>query len=565
MSSDNIIPLPPVIAPQFDPLASFSHPVGARIIYYITEKLKIPLPEEFQESCKNLDKMREQLRSVTELSIDMVGIVVDYIHMLKGLTKGISIVENGAGLLFKWGTVSMYDTDYEIVCLLYNLTIGILRGLTKLSLNNHLRTIVPLVKTCKSFSEKIMELYNDSFGSTLGRSNCEKLSTFIDLVFYQSQFSVVLETKKAFAPKAGILFIDVINQTRMASQDYCKYYNIVSHYCQAEKFWNESAYGHAVSTIRKTLAFFPDDKTISKMQEPFKQLYISLKEVITPRAKFFETDNSQVYFLPVPKNLDDLEPLKKNAVIGQVNWTSTMTVTELGNILSSSLEEKVSQRLQNFKMEANRALEDITSCIGLVPHEESAALSRLLSEIYAKKSVINEMVSAISALLGQKSAIVSQRMPQAFNQFQSLRASIDQAAQTDLYFETQFGKGASVLTQLETKQRAIEAKRDQINQLLGQADKAAQVALESKSGSSQEILSQMQGMTQQFDAIAAQMNPVFVETVGMVKDLHDTAQRTVQQYRTEVATVKSGFENGLGFYTKLIASLNNLRDQLSRL
>ena len=551
-----VFPHPP--SHNFMPLTSQSFPVGARLSHFIQTKLQISVPPDFKDNCDALDATREQLRNTGELPPDRVEVVADYIHLLTTLTSGFDISEQGAGLQFIWNGVSMYNVDFEICCLTYNLCVGLLNKCQRLDpVGAGLKDLVATIKAAKSLADKCEEHYSEDFSSCLTSSTIGAIQLYVTAVFYQSQASVLITANKRKLLGGAIkLASTAFNKIRPEIPEYVKYYNIASLMFRAEAFHTAQEYGNCVGDIRLVMKEIPQDsKVLKKMNEPFKSLYPKLLADFKPINERWERENAKIYFEPIPKEIDEVAPMKANPVIGSINWDKFITpVTPFESTITDTFEGKINERLTNFTTEAGRAMKDIEDSLALLPKHLSMEADAKHNQMMAARNQANNLAQQISTIMGIKSAQISTRCPQLFQQFNSSRAALQKAAETDLYYETQLAKSESLADSLNSKGEKLEDLKTQINQIIRLAEIAAEEAR--KSSGMTATLQAMQTFKSTLDGLAKQLNPIFGETLKLVKEIKKDAELTMQQFNVDMASASKGFDNACAFYNKLISNFN---------
>jgi len=177
----------------------------------------------------------------------------------------------------------------------------------------------------------------------------------------------------------------------------------------------------------------------------------------------------------------------------------------------------INKKLDNFKTEAGRAKKDIDDSLLILPKNLSMNADAMHNQMIAQRAQANDLAQQISTLLGIKSAQISQRCPQIFQQFNSIRGAIQKAAEADLYYETQFAKSESLAENLNVKGAKLEDLKTQIEQIIRLAEIAADEAR--KSSGMHETIDAMQKFKTTLADLAKKLNPIFGETLKVVKEV----------------------------------------------
>jgi hypothetical protein len=542
----------------FKTLPSQSFPVGARLAHFIQTKLQVTIPPDFKDNCDTLDAIREQLRNTGELPPDRHELVSDYIHLLTTLTSGFDLSEQGAGLQFIWNGLSLYNIDFEICCLTFNLCVGLLNKCQRLEpTGTGLKELVATIKAAKSLIDKCEEHFSEDFSRSLTSSTISEVQLYVTAVFYQSQASVLIAANKRKLLAGGVKLAAVsFSKLHPEAPEYVKYYNIAAQLFRAEAYHTVQEYGNCIGDIRNVMKQIPQEpKVLKKMAEPFKTLYTKLLADFKPINEKWERENAKIYFEPIPKEIDDVAPMKANQVIGSFNWDKFITpVTPFESTINDSFEEKINERLNNFQTEASRALKDIDETIALLPKQLSMEAEAKHKKMMEIRNQANNIVQQISTIMNIKASQISQRCPQLFQQFNQSRSALQKAAETDLYYETQLAKSESLVDSLNVMGAKLEDLKCQITQIIRSAEIAAEEAR--KSTGMTATLQAMQTFKATLDDLAKQLNPIFAETVKTVKEVKNNAETSMQQFSADIASASKGFDNANAFYTKLVNNFN---------
>ena len=556
------LPLPTPPKHDFHPLRSANFPVGGRLMHFIEKKMKFRATPDFKDNCDALDAIREQLRNTCELPLERTEQVSDYFHLLTTLLSGFDLTEQAAGIQFIWNNVSLYNIDFEICCMSYNLCLGLLNSCTRYQLKPpSLNSLVPTIMAAKSLIDKCQEHYQNDFAPALQSSTIDDVQLFITALYYQAQASVYQanEKGKKLAPQYFILASNAFEKTKPALSEYAKYYRIVAYMYRADVTYNLQDYGTSVACTREARKTIPtDNKVLKKMQEPFKQLYPELNNAFKPYGDKYVHENESIYFEPVPDfDKYEIPPAKAQPIKTNIDWGKFITpCSPFESTVSDSIDSKINDKLNNFKTEASRAIKDIEESLALLPNSAASDATEKYNELLRLRDEANNLSQQVSTVMGLKSNQISQRCPMLFQQFNQMKAALSQAAESDAYYETMLAKSQSLNDGLIHKGKQLEEKKDQINQILRQADIAAEEARKNSGSGMSAALEADQTMKASFDALANQLNPIFKDTIKLVREVKAEAAGTTEQYTKDMEAAKNGFGQAINCYTKLISNFN---------
>ena len=561
------LPFPPPPKSPFKQLTSINFPVGARLYHYLKEKAKMNPPPEFKDNCDALDALRERLRNTGELPLDSIDQVTDYFHLLTTLLTGIDCTEQAAGLQFAWNHAVYYTIDFEICCMSYNLAIGLLNSCSRYTpKGDSLKTLVATIKMAKDLIDKCQQHFQEDFDRALHSSTIEDIQLFIKAIYFQAQTSVILTQPKLkkLIPGAAMLASISFSKTHPPTAAYARYYRLAAIMYDAEVSYSATKYGLAVCYTRKAKEDFPNAKELKKIEEPFKKLYPLMNEAFKPLGDKYEDDNANIFIEPIG-DFDEIPACKETPIKGSVNWDNFITpCSPFETTINDSFEAKINSRLDNFKTEANRALKDIDDTLATLPQAASQAAHQKHEEMIRLRNEANNISQQVSTVLGIKSGAVSQRCPQIFQQFNQLKASLIKGSETDVHYETILAQCDSLSDGVNVKGSKLIECKDEINQILRQADIAAENARQSAGGGMTSVIEASQQMSAAFDQLANQMNPLFGKTLSLVREVKEDVPKANDQYLSQVNQAEHGFDLACQFYTKVIQSLNNIMTTINQ-
>lgn len=327
---------------------------------------------------------------------------------------------------------------------------------------------------------------------------------------------------------------------------------------------DNSDYGVAVSFGRKAKSMFPKDRDLKKLPEPIRN---AMKTMFTPFEPVFtntEKENNTIYLQPAPAEPPEIPAIKANAVCpAKFTWDVQVDVKPFQGAAAGTLQEAIDKRRENFTSPIERALNDIDCALKVWPQATVEELHQLITNLYAQRTLARELTEEVSKLLGARSQVVSAHFPMMFQHFSGLRNTIDQAANTDLVFETKFGQAQSLISGLDTSRQVLTKLKAQIIQIREAAELALSEAEKSTSSTNVDtVLAASQKLSSTFDQLTGQVNPVLAEVAQHVAAMKQGSEKVIPPYQAEIAQVRTGFQQACNWYPNINKQLQTIKSQL---
>lgn len=567
--SDSHYDIPGLAEYPFQPIPSQSAPIGSRIMYYLTNKVKAQVPEEFKDNCTLLDNLREQLRTMTEMTIDSLKTLVDYNKLLTTLLDGLDYSEAGVGLTLSWNKVVQQNPDFDITCFCWNCSLLLLKYAMHLNINtNDVEIIIKVLKNIKGLIDKMLELHKTTFEAAISEKMIHALSSYLSAYVVHAQFGLVIvkNQRKTLIGKVSKLAANEYRSVVPPKADIAQYFDLMALIYTYQGLAADQSYGKALSLARKIPTFFPEkEKDLKKLISTnpfFKDWILPLRTRYASEIKKHETDNASIYHDTVP-TFEDIVPLKKQQIESSLSWESTLQVCGLKDSISDKLKVSIDERIEVFQDKVSKAIADLDIAIALYPAAKAQEMHEMVTQLYAKRTLVLTTSDSLSKIIGQRMQAISAKNPQAINRFNNLRRAIDQATQTDLFFETNLGKASSLITNMKTIKENLEGLKTQILTIQSQTklivkeveDTAEQTSLDT-------ILASTTAINNKLDDLVKQINPIFAQVSSGIESMKQEADKNVPPYTSETETVKSGFTQGITCYDKVQAQLNQINDQV---
>lgn len=561
------VPLPVFPQCSLKPLQSTKFNAGEKLCKYIQQKMRVDVPAEFHDNCNALDSLRDQLSSTGELPQGSFENVADYFNLLTVLTRGFDISDSGVALKYSYNNVEFCSIQYEIACMSYNLAIGLLNGCHRYEADGkNPKVYTPMIKAAKALADKAAEAVQDDFSKVISNQMIDDLQGIITAFYYMAQLGVFISMNKpAFFAKGAKLASDYLRKMSPPNEDYYRYYQSAAYLFLAEENYTAKEYGIAESASLHAFKGIPDENSLKKSKAAFKDVWLNLYKKCKPVTDKYVKENRDIFFETVPKELE-LPTMKPTPVQPGIDWTKVnIPVSSFDGSATTSLNDKIESRLTNFREESSHALADIAKVLSELPANSLEEANKAHDATIAKKDEAYRISCQLSQLLGQKSAIISQRNPQIFSQYTQLTNMFQKASEADVYFETQLATASSrcdMVLQKANKLRDLEAR---IKNIIEQAEQAAVLARDASNGSVSNTVNAMQTFGTTLDELGNQLNPIFGETLNAVKDARAAAAQSTNEAANELASATNGFGQGLTCYSKLVMSFNNILTAVNQL
>lgn len=572
MESVRILALPKV---RMTPLLGVEMPVGSRIIYWLNKQVE-KIPESLQKACNNCDRLREQIRNCEELTIDRISTFVDYFNLVTCITTGIDITKSGADIIFSWNNVKMYDVDFEVCCLAYNVIVGLLSQTSEhpLTAVDGVKTITGLLQTANFVFGKLKSLYRDDFAGAIPRDALTKIGNYIESYYCYVTLAVALvkDAKKLLIAKTAKTALTKFERCLDPCPAHIQFLNFLSLVFMAHACYDTQTYAKGLAYGRKAMAIGAETKkqklrgATAEMKEAVAAIG-TMMDTFTPFMENFETENKDLYFVIVPQEVEDI-PLLKTLVVpeGSYTWNTDMELPTVSGSLRNSLLESIDSRLSNIRSESERAGSDIEASLAIYPTEINTEMQQMISELYAQRNLARNLADEISKILGLKSQEISRYAPEVFEQFQKIRTGMVTAEKTDLYFETQYGKAISSITGMDGTRQALIQFREQMDQIRRTAEIATEEAVRAaESDIIATILEAHSKHSVAFEQIAQQMNGLFRDISARVKEMKDAGEKNIAHYTAECQSAKAGLTNGMNWYKQVIRLLTSIKEKITGL
>ncbi|OHS94673.1 hypothetical protein TRFO_39169 [Tritrichomonas foetus] len=561
------IQLPQIPEVPFSYLTTGVLPVGQRLVHYIESVLRAKVPDDYRVNCERLDEIREQLRNQHGLQDEQLHLYADYVTLITGLTQDFDISESGAKVQFQWEKTKLNLVDFDVCCMGYNVVVGLLKIASRISLNSdsNLRTMINAINPARAICNKILELHREDFSSAVAHDKIIALSGFLEAFWVHATIcmSIFAHKNALLVAKLAKLLSTLYAKTSPAMNDLALYFNVLASIKMSENSMANKEYGIAIAYGNQAISLVPQPANKKAKQSPAAAILAPLVDPFRPKLETTIDDNRRIYFEAVP-SVEEVPACKAPPFAGKYKWESDFQVEPYNSTVSINVKENITKRHENFIEQIQNASADIAEARSLVPEQLENEMHQMISDLYAKRTLCREKTEAIANILGQRAQVISQRYPNAFGQFNQLRPIVDQAAQTDLFFETQYGKAKSLLQSMKDHSAILAQSQDTMNILAKQAQDAATEAIEaSKSTDMTSVLKANTKFTTTFDQIAAQLNPLFVQIRNSTTAIRAEAERNVKPYQAEIQTVRGGFGQGIQCYTNLLQQLTNLQNQIS--
>ena len=556
------IPSPPTISESY--IQSHQINIGDLLINYADKQLHTVIKNESRENCRHLDEIREQLRNQPELLDQRVQSFADYYSLLTNLITGLDISQKGANLQFKWDKTNLPIVDFDIACMGYNVVIGFLKiaGRIKIDNEENLRSFIGVINPAKAILSKVFEIYRDNFSPTLTKNMLQKLSNFLDVYWsYATMYQTIFADKGLLSSRVMKALSE--NLQTIGFLELSSFFDAFASLYIADWSLEKQKYADALGYANQFFDKLP--KTDPKQKKKGQQTSPLLKPFMNyfnPRYNQLLEDNKQIYF-ETPSKVDEIQKLS-TPFKGKYNWDSHYTVTSLINILPSDLVDIIKKKHDSLLIQVNNAQSDIAEVLSFVPESTENEINQMVSELYSKRTICQEKCESISFLLGQKTHAISHRYPNAFEQFSQLRSSFDQAASSDLYYETEYGKAKSEIQSMKEISQDLQKSNEAIQALIKEEKDIYEKAIEDiQTKDITLLMSVNSSFNKSFDDILSKLSVMFPKIHKKTTLMRQEKDRRIQHYNTIAQTVRSGFEQGINFYTQILTQITNLYNQVS--
>ena len=552
----------------FVPLRPRKLPVGERLVHYVKTK-QSTVPDKFNDNCKKLDALRNELCDASEMLPERVATFVEYFKYASILTQGLDLTANGCGVCIVWNEKTFYDIEFDFVCLGFNVALGLLAVALRQDTSSEacLKVLGSCLTGAKGICTKIITLHKDVYNDVLPSSNLKQLDAYIDAFWVYLQLGVVLvrqSDKKGFSARVAKTAAHMFEALQPLPKDHAMFLNVFANIYMFYDLSSRSSYGPAIAYGKKAKALVPNSKDMKKIPDGIKGPLKVLVDSFDPKLTATDKENQTVYFDTVPAEPEEI-PLLTNGTTcnDSVKWDVEVDAKPFQSTAAGVLEQTIEKRKNNFAQEIDRALKDIDTVMGLWPQALVDEAHALITNLYAQRTLARELTEEVSRLLGANSSAISARMPRVFDHFKALRANVDQAATADLSFETKYGQAQSLLGEMDKSRQALTQLKDQILALKRASDVALEEAAKSASSTNVDVVLQgSQKLAATFEKLAAQLNPIFVQVAQHVQAMKVGAERVIPPYTAEIAAVKTGFTQGTTCYAKINQQLQTIKSQL---
>lgn len=556
--------LPKVSIPSLRPKKL---PVGARVVHFVKTK-QGTVPEKFGDSCTRCDNLRDQLCDATEILPDRFPVFAEYVKILQTLTTGLDVSKAGVGIAFCWNDTTFYDVEFDIVCMGFNIIVGLLTAAARqdISTGDGQHVIFHCLAGAKGIYEKIITMHKEAFNPVVPFDQLNTIGAALDALYVYFQLNVAISKnqKKGLCAKLAKTAAKALESVPAQTKELVMLLNFAATIFMFYDRNDNADYGVAVSFGRKAKSMFPKDKDLKKLPEPIRN---AMKTLFTPFEPVFTTadkENNTIYLMPAPAEPPEIPVITAGTVCpAKFQWDVEVDVKPFQGAAAGTLQEAIDKRRKNFTNEIDRALHDIDCALKVWPQETVEELHQLITNLYAQRTLARELTEEVSKILGARSQAVSARFPMMFQHFSGLRSTIDQAANTDLVFETKFGQAQSLISGLDTSRQALTKLKGQIIQIREAAELALSEAEKSASSTNLDtVLAASQKLSATFEQLAGQLNPVFGEVAQHVAAMKQGSEKVIPPYQAEIAQVRTGFQQACNWYPNINKQLQTIKTQL---
>lgn len=562
-------PLPEIAVPQ---LQTTKFDVGSAIETYITNILHLPSSELFSENCKELNQLREQLRSKPELQQDEFILYVNYYTLLTGTIKNIDVsrqgVFNPAKMSFTWQSVTLPDVDFDLVCFGYNIIVGVLKNVAHIPITNSkdAHTVVDLLKGCKAVYEKIIDRYSDSFSSVLELSKITILKSYIDFYLqYALIQNSVISSKYSFLLLGKLAEGLRLRLTKFQppQPDIESYLNAVALISLSIGYSTETnselnistRYGIAVYFGRQAMLLQPTNKRGKQVTS----IITPLLQQFQPRLAEIEKHNQTIYNQPVPKFLE--VPSKNLPDNLKMDWKPTVQAISydagIAEHVRSSIQEKTAALFQMQK----QAVETCNAISQFYPSLQETAIDQQTTKLYQIRTLFQDeyrqMVSFFNSGAGS-------RYPNLQEQFYSIQRLITQGQDSDLFYETKLASAKSTMEPIKQMltqvQQEIMPQLNSYSQMINDLGKEVQTSM----GASdvQVVVEANRRFNETFLTLQSELSRILQNLDNMVMRGRTLSEQLLPAFLHELEEVTTGFTNATKFYTDLVATLQKMKSKI---
>ena len=561
--------LPPIPAPPVNPLVSKAYPVGARIIRYAKEILKIPVSEAFSDNCTLMDNLREQLRTSTDISLDRLGLFVDYVTLLTTLTSTLDMGPDGVGALYTWGSESLPLIEFDICCFSFNLTLALLKTASQYDLSSEvvLKPAFQTIQAALFLIAHTAKYHRVAFDKTITELTIVNVRNYCHLAFnmWQTAALIVGNKSKLNIARAYNLCSTLCTNIEPPLSGLARKFTGEAYINYAISLYDDKEVGRAISVLRSLISILPDQKVMKKFSATERQEATQLKSRADTLHQQYVDDNGLIFnFQPIPNPAEAVPSLPNKQQPGKLDWNPTVSPESLHGSLTSCIISKAEENFKNYTEQTEKAFHDIDADIALLPSEQQLHLQQLLTELYSKRSAMNEISNQIRGLLNTRNAELNRVFPGCFSEFQAYSNAISQARQTDQHYEVMFGKANSNMDHLLSYNPKLFELKKNINEKLEQARIISENA--KKNASTKDptsLISILREMNGSYDKLASELNPLFQELVEITKIIKAEADNNINNYRSELTIIETGFKQGIECYTNLVSRLNGLYNRIN--
>jgi hypothetical protein len=542
------IELPSIPRPPFEPIPTRNCVIGGRVLHHVLQNLSINDPA-FKALCDHCDQLREQIRTTVELPLERAPTFCEYVTTAKKLTAGLDLSNRGIGVCIAYNKTTLNDRDFDICCLGFNVGVGLLRGLSRVSVGSEkcIPEVTGLVKYARAVCDRVLELYRDDFRAVLTREMVQNLSGYVNaafgyalvlLAFFKQEYGKVaklaVSTARLYAglapPQTGIAtFLTVF-----ADAEYCRALGQ-----DPETIGEAISYGrNAIERLKGLPAKFDkgDLAIIRKLVDGLK-----------PELEQLEGRNRIIYFKSIPKYSEvpaaQLPPLKPADV-----WAVGGEVMSVEELVKQRADGVIMARITAVAAAADPLLAAADKKLAEVPKAEIQELAQLVSTLFSQRTLARQLGEEVERVLRTNPSGVS-KSPEIGTQAQELRRVMDQGAATDLHFETNYAKAKSTMDEVEKVAARIVAAREALTAARGKFDSA-------RRGSAG--VADLDAAQNQADSAIAELNVALCEIDTELATKRQDFLATAEQLRT-------GFTRGIAFYEKVAARYEKIRSILGGL
>jgi len=566
MAFNSSFPLTPIVPLQY--LTSQPFPVGARIKTYITDVIKTPISDSFSDNCAMLDNLRDQLLDPKGLSLDSIPLFVDYATLLLKLSKGLDLSDKGVGAVYNWNQKIRIDPEFDLCCISFNLALLLANNCNNLPLKTvaNLKPTMGFISAGLGVIDKCLEYHKNDYDEVITEEMIKNLRHYLELFYtmWQSAGILIKNGKPDLIAKLTNQCSSYCSLVSPPNKDLQEIFQIYAHYYYAQYLYAESECGRAISILRECSAAIPDQKALKKASPDKQQQFQGFRNFVDQLLSKYTHDNEVIFsFQSVPSPAEKIPTLPKKPIEGKLNWAPTVTVTSLEDSLSESIVNKADQRIQNYVSSSEKALSDINDLLGSMPLATMDEVNSLHTQVANDRNRATEVANQTSQLIGMKAQQVTQRFPQAFQKFNDYSKGIEQARQSDIFFDTKLAQANNEIAPIVSSRDKLMEFMDKITKLVQKAREAGEKAKNRVKEEDPSQLTQINtDMNAEFTALAQELQPVFIELDKTVKEVRELIGTKVPNYLGQIQIVQNGLKQGQAYYQKLLPNMQALYQQV---